>query len=177
MKSTTSNYGNVAVTIHWISAALIIAMLGSGFRATSLTDSPAKATILTAHVSMGAIILLLTLTRIAWWFFADNKPKAPAGDPAWQTASAKSVHILFYIVILGMAASGIGMMILSGAGSILFGGSADDLPDFTEFLPRGPHGIGARLMVTLFVLHVGAALFHHFVKKDGLIWRMWYRSK
>lgn len=177
MKSTSSRYGNVAVTIHWASAALIIAMLGSGFRATSLVDSTAKATILTAHVSMGVIILLLTLARIAWWLFADKKPKAPAGDPAWQTASAKAVHILFYIVILGMAASGIGMMILSGAGSIIFGGNGVNLPNFTEFLPRGPHGIGARLMLVLFALHVGAAFFHHFVKKDGLILRMWYGSE
>lgn len=177
MKSTSSKYGNVAITIHWLSALFILALLGSGFRAGSLVDSAAKASVLSVHVPLGIIILLLTLARVAWWVFADRKPNHQTGDPAWQTMSAKVVHFLFYIVIFGMAASGIGMMILSGAGSILFGGSDTPLPDFWNYLPRIPHGIGARVMVALLVLHVGAALYHHFIKKDGLIWRMWFGKK
>ena len=87
------------------------------------------------------------------------------------------MHFLFYVVILGMAASGIGMMILSGAGPIIFSGSTETLPDFWEFLPRTPHGIGARVMIALLVLHVGAAIYHHFIKKDGLIGRMWFKRE
>ncbi|WP_415400976.1 cytochrome b [Tateyamaria sp. SN3-11] len=176
MKSTATRYGTVAVTIHWLSAIFILALIGSGFRAGSLVDSAAKASILTLHVPLGIIILLLTLIRLAWWVFADKKPPHVEGDPAWQTLSAKAVHVLFYIVILGMAASGIGMMVLSGAGSVLFGGADVPLPDFGDFLPRVPHGIGARLMIVLLVLHVVAALYHHFIKKDGLLWRMWYSN-
>lgn len=176
MKSTTTRYGTVAVTIHWLSAIFILALVGSGFRAASLVDSTAKASILSLHVPLGIIILLLTLTRLAWWIFADKKPTHVEGDPAWQTLCAKAVHVMFYIVILGMTASGIGIMILSGAGNILFGGLEGPLPNFWDYLPRVPHGIGARAMVVLLALHIGAALYHHFVKKDGLIWRMWYRS-
>ena len=84
--------------------------------------------------------------------------------------------MLFYIVILGMAASGIGLLALSGAGQMLFGANPGPLPNFSDFLPRGPHGLGARLMLALFVLHAGAALHHHFIKKDGLIWRIWFGS-
>ena len=174
LKSTHTKYGTVAVSIHWLSALAIIAMLGSGFRATSLSDSAAKASTLTMHVTLGSLVLILTLARLAWWFWADKKPLPPIGDPAWQAMGAKAVHVLFYIVILGMAASGIGMIALSGAADILFGGAAHPLPNFWDFLPRVPHGLGARLMIALFVLHVGAALFHHFVKKDGLIRRMWF---
>lgn len=173
-KSSQTKYGAVAVSIHWISALAIIAMLGTGFRATSLVESGDKAAILLAHVALGSLVLILTLARLAWWFWADKKPEPPKGDPASQTKSAKAVHVLFYIVILGMAASGIGMIALSGAAAILFGDASQSLPDFQEFLPRGPHGLGARLMVALFILHVGAALYHHFIKKDGLIRRMWY---
>lgn len=177
MKSTATRYGTVAVTIHWLSAIFILALLGSGFRAGSLVDSTGKASVLSVHVPLGIIILLLTLARVAWWVFADSKPIHPAGGPAWQTMSAKAVHVLFYVVIFGMAASGIGMMILSGAGSILFFGSDAPLPDFRDYLPRVPHGIGARVMIALLVLHIGAALYHHFIKKDGLIWRMWFGQK
>jgi len=73
-----------------------------------------------------------------------------------------------------MAASGIGMLILSGAGPIIFGADATTLPDFWEYNPRTPHGIGARVVVALLVLHTGAALHHHFFKKDRLLQRMWY---
>ena len=149
MKSSSNQYGSVAVTIHWLSAIFIIAMLGSGFVATSTTGSDAKSTILVFHVSLGVIILFLTLLRIFWWWRVDHKPNPVKGDPAWQTFTAKAIHILFYIVILGMIASGIGMVALSGAGGVLFGAVEGTLPNFTEFLPRVPHGLGARLMATL----------------------------
>ena len=177
MKSTQTKYGSVAVTIHWLSAIFILAMLGSGFRAASMTDNAAKEAVLMFHVPLGVVILLLTLLRLFWWWRVDQKPNPVSGDPAWQTFTAKAIHVLFYVVILGMAASGIGILALSGAGGILFGAEAGPLPDFSEFLPRGPHGLGARLMLALFALHAGAALYHHFIKGDGLIWRMWFGAK
>lgn len=177
MKSTSTKYGTVAVTIHWLSALLILAQLGSGFRAASSLDSAAKEAVLAVHAPLGMIILILMIIRIFWWWFADKKPAPVAGDPAWQARSAKAVHVLFYVVIIGMAASGIGMFAASGAGVILFGAAEGPLPDFSRFRPRAPHGLGARLMVALLVLHVGAALYHHFIKRDGLIWRMWYGAR
>lgn len=176
IKSSLTQYGFVAVTIHWLSAIFILAMLGSGFRAASMTDSAAKEAILMFHVPLGIVILCLTLLRLFWWWRVDRKPSPVAGDPDWQTLSAKAIHVLFYVVILGMVASGIGTVVLSGAGSILLGTAAEPLPDFSEFLPRVPHGLGARLLVALFLLHAGAALYHHFIKRDGLIWRMWFGS-
>ena len=175
-KSTSDHYGNVAVTIHWVSALLILVLLGSGFRASGMEDVAAKAAILRAHVPVGVTILLLTLVRIAWWFFADHKPTSVA-MPIWQNRSSRVVHFLFYVVILGMTASGIGMMVLSGAGPIIFGGMADALPDFSNYKPRVPHGIGARAIIALFVLHSGAALYHHFFKRDGSLGRMWFGAK
>ncbi len=177
MKSSTTKYGSVPVSIHWLSAILIIAMLGSGFIASSQTESAAKAAILAIHVPVGVLILLLTLFRLFWWWRVDTKPRPVAGDPAWQTLSARAIHILFYVVMLGMVASGIGLVATSGAGGVLFGAGEGALPDFTEFLPRTPHGLGARLMLALLALHAGAALYHHFIKGDGLLWRMWYGPK
>ncbi|TMV10088.1 cytochrome B [Ruegeria sediminis] len=174
LMSVGNRYGAVAVTIHWLSALLILVLIGSGFRAASLIDSAAKEAVMLLHVPLGAAILIPTLLRLLWWWLADRKPDSVAGDPAWQRVSAKVVHVLFYVVILGMAASGIGMMVLSGAGGILFGASEAALPDFHDYAPRVPHGLGARLMVTLLILHAGAAFYHHFIKKDGLLRRMWY---
>lgn len=176
-KSSKTNYGSVAVTIHWVSALLIIALLGSGFRAANTIDLDAKAQILSVHAPLGITILILTLARIGWWWFADKKPDPVAGVPRWQEWSGRAVHLLFYVVILGMAASGIGLFILSGAGPILFAGAEAPLPDFQNFPPRVPHGLGARLMVALLAFHAGAALYHHFIKKDGLLGRMWFSNQ
>jgi cytochrome b561 len=82
------------------------------------------------------------------------------------------VHIFFYVVILGMIVSGIGMVPLSGAGPVIFGGEGS-LPDFWKYPPRIPHGIGARLLLALLVLHTGAALYHQFVRRDSF-GRMWF---
>ena len=79
-----------------------------------------------------------------------------------------------WMLILGMLASGIGMMALSGAAPAVFGAAGAALPDFHDFAPRAPHGLGANLLILLLVAHVGAALHHQFVRRDGLLRRMWY---
>ena len=174
-KSTKTQYGTVAVTIHWLSALLIIVLLGSGFRAAGTVDSAAKAQLLGLHAPVGIVILLLTLARVGWWWFRDQKTEPLANMAPWQDRAARAVHVLFYVVILGMAASGIGMLALSGAGAILFGGAEGQLPDFWNYKPRTPHGIGARIMIALLIIHTGAALHHHFIRKDGLLRRMWFQ--
>lgn len=173
MKSTDARYGAVAVTLHWVSALLILALLVSGFRADGAPDAEAKAAILSLHIPLGATVLLLTLARLFWRTVVDRTP-APLPMPKWQDKASRAVHKLFYVVILGMAASGIAMIALSGAAPIIFGDSALPLPNFHDFGPRAPHGFGARLMLALFVLHAGAALHHHFIKRDRLLARMWF---
>ena len=174
-RSDHSRYGSVAVIVHWLSALLIILLLGLGFRAGQTTDPATKADILQIHAPLGIAVLLLTLFRIVWWSWFDRKPAAVGNSPRWQEVSAKAVHLLFYIIILGMVASGIGMFVLSGAGPILFGGAPGALPDFNAVLPRVPHGFGARALLVLLILHAGAALYHHFIKRDTTLRRMWFR--
>lgn len=171
-KSTPERYGTVAIAMHWVTALAVFALLGSGFRAAGMVDLSAKASLLRVHIVLGLSVLVLTVLRVIWWVLVDRKPADPAGTPRWQVVAAHAVHGLFYLVIAGMAASGIGMMALSGAGDILFGGSTATLPDFTLFLPRGPHGLGAFLLVVLILAHVGAALYHQFVLRDRVLARM-----
>lgn len=174
LKSDGKTYGAVAVTIHWLSAILIVFALLTGFRTANTLDAALKTQLVGLHVPLAVAVIVLTIARILWWWFADRKPGPVDGTPNWQHYSAKAVHWLFYIVIAGMAASGVGMFVLSGAGPFVFGGAEGQLPDFREFRPRVPHGIGARAMVLLIFLHVGAALYHHFVRGDGLLRRMWF---
>jgi cytochrome b561 len=174
LKSTSDHYGTVAVSIHWSSVVLILILMASGFGAANVVDPVAKSAILRIHVPIAVGVLALMILRIVWWWGFDRKPTAVAGSPRWQQRIAQVVHVLFYIIILGMILSGLGMMALSGAAPLIFGGEGALLPNFWKYPPRLPHGIGAQLLLTLVVLHVGAALYHHFVRRDGLLWRMWF---
>jgi len=175
-KSSSDRYGTVAKIIHWVSALMILVLLASGIRADGTEDPLSKMAILRVHAPLGAAIFILTLARIGWWWFADTKPTS-VPMPRWQDRISRAVHVLFYVVIIGLGASGVGMMILSGAGPIIFQGAAETLPDFWDYPPRAPHGIGAKVMIALLVMHLGGALYHQFVKKDGLINRMWFGGK
>ncbi len=171
LRSTNDRYGSVAIAVHWLSAVLIFGLIASGFRAAATVDAAAKASLLRVHAVAGVLVLALTLFRLAWWLFADCKPD-PLSASRLMERAASTVHALFYVVILGMAASGIGMMVLSGAGPVIFGGQGGPLPDFFQYPPRIPHGLGARLLIIALVLHVGGALYHHFIARDRIFARM-----
>lgn len=171
-KSSTDRYGRVAISIHWISAVLVIGLMIAGLRAADMADHEAKASLLRIHAPMGMAILVLTLARIGWWLIADTKPVEPAGVSHLQAMAAVAVHGLLYVALIGLAGSGIAMMVLSGAGEILFGTASGPLPDFWDYAPRYGHAAMACLMGALLVLHVGAALYHQFVLKDRLFARM-----
>ncbi len=171
VKSTADRYGAVAIGIHWLTAVLIIAQFCGGL-AAALADAQGKIGILRFHAPLGVAIGVLTLLRIVWWTFLDRKPRDVAGAPRAQIVAAKAVHGLLYLAILALAASGMGLMVLSGAGEAIFGGGARPLPDFTTFGPFYGHVAMSVLLFVLFAAHVAAALHHQFVRRDGTLSRM-----
>lgn len=171
--STPDQYGLVAVALHWSIAALVVVALASGFAADTIGAGAHGA--LRAHVVAGILIGVLTIARIGWWLLADTRP---AADPnRLRRLLAKAVHVLLMIIPLGMAASGIGMMVLTGAGEQLLAEAPGPLPDFGKVPPRAPHGAGAIALLVLLVLHVAAALHHQLIMRDGLIGRMWFSAR
>ena len=172
LKSTFERYGKVAMAVHWITAVLIIGLLAAGFIAANISDLATKSFILRVHAPLGSAVLVLTVFRIFWWLLADTKPTPVANLPKFQHVTAKVVHLLLYMAIIGLAVSGIAMFVLSGAGEILFGSAAGLLPEFWNYAPRYGHAIFSRFMVVLFVCHAGAALYHQFIRKDRLLSRM-----
>ncbi|MBR0755269.1 cytochrome b [Bradyrhizobium jicamae] len=172
LKSSSERYGTVIVAIHWLTALLMIGLFATGFRAANTIDPAAKVAILRAHIPIALAVITLTVLRIGWWA-VDRKPDPIAGSPRWQEQTARAIHVLFYVVIIGMTASGIGLMALSGAAPMIFGGEGA-LPDLWNYPPRVPHGLGARLLLGLVALHASAALYHQFVRRDHLLRRMWF---
>lgn len=173
VKSTPTRYGLVALALHWLTALAILGLFVTG-QMTETTHQAAKLSALTWHAPLGLAVLVLTLLRILWWALADSKP-APVGR-GWQAKAAKLGHLGFYVLMLGMALSGMAMMVLSGAGEIVFGGATGPLPDFHDYLPRIPHGIGSKLLLALVIIHIAAAIYHQVILKDGTLKRMSLRG-
>jgi cytochrome b561 len=168
--STETRYGSVAILIHWTSALAVILAFCAGFFVAHVAAPGQQATVLIAHITLGVIVFALTLLRILWWLVADRHPAPPADQPNWQRRTANVVHVLLYVLLLLMATSGIATIIASGALPDLIAGTA--LPRFEEFIPRIAHGVMSRLLLALFVVHVGAALYHQLVRRDRLLARM-----
>lgn len=167
-KSTSTRYGSVAIAIHWSSALAVVLAFIAGMVMANATPVPVA--LLIAHIVLGLTVFALTLLRIVWWWAADKHPAPPADQPQWQQTTANVVHGLLYVLLILMATSGIATIVSSGAIGAIASGVA--LPDFSELIPRVAHGIMSKLLLALFVVHLGAALFHQFVKRDRLLARM-----
>jgi cytochrome b561 len=172
LKSSPTNYGAVAIAIHWVTALAILLMLVSGLGAANTADAAVELNLLRAHAVMGMLVGVLTLLRVVWWLFFDRRPADARGLSRGQAMAAHVVHYGLYAVILVMVSSGIGTVLLSGAGAQLTGAVMLPLPDFAAVPPFTVHGILARLLVVLLVGHIGAALWLQFVKRDHLLARM-----
>ena len=172
MKSTPQGYGTVAVAIHWLSAAAILALLVTGFRSGFSDDPAAKAASLRIHLPVALLVLVLTVGRLLWWWRFDEKPAPLSGTPRAQARIAEWVHRGLYLLIFVLLGSGIAMSVLSGLPDALFG--AAPLPDLAALPPRTAHGIAARLIAAAILLHAGAALYHRVVLRDGTLARMWF---
>jgi len=172
LKGSAGRYGSVAIVLHWLSAALILALLAAGFVAANTTDPATKAAILRLHAPTGVFVLALTVLRLVWWLAIDRRPEPLADLPPVQVKAAKAVHGLLYAAIIVLAASGIALMALSGARPILMGEVEGVLPDFWDFPPRYVHGAMAWLLALLVVTHVAAALHHQLIRRDGVMRRM-----
>lgn len=170
LRSTAERYGSIAVAIHWASAALILAALAGGLAMANIGDAATRAAILPVHIGLGILVLLLTLVRVGWWIWGDRQPSPIANQPPIQEWAARTVHVGLYVAIVVMATSGLATVALSGAVPALLTGAP--LPDFNAYPPRAAHGLGARLLLALLVVHVGAALYHQFVRRDRIFARM-----
>ena len=168
IKSTSTQYGSVAIAIHWTSAIAVVLTFVAGL--VLANAEPVPVALLVAHIVLGLSVFALTLLRVVWWLAADDRPPLPADQPRLQQIAAKTVHALLYVILILMATSGIATIVSSGVIAALTSGAP--LPDFSMLIPRVAHGIMSKLLLVLLAGHIGAALYHQFVRRDRLLARM-----
>jgi len=167
------SYNLYARILHWLIAGLILFMIFLGWR---LGDHDSlRLSRINLHKSVGILILLLSLVRLGLRFTYKAPPEPPM--PKWQALAAKALHVVFYVVMIGMPLTGWLMVSTSPREIPFFIWHWPHLPvaqnHDTHELFEAMHGLIAKLIIYLMVpLHVAAALKHHFIDKDEVMEHM-----
>jgi cytochrome b561 len=180
--SPAARYSRGAIALHWIIALLIALNVVAAWVTEDMSKQDA-AVVMANHKAIGMTILILTVLRIIWRF-AFRPPPLMESLKAWEAALARVTHVLFYGLMLAIPLAGWGLhsAFSKGMPVSLFG--LIDLPALPVGYDKPTigmfaelHEITANLMIALFVIHVGAALKHHLIDKDGTMRRMvpWLR--
>ena len=172
---TTARYSFTAMALHWLLALAIVGTFVVGLYMVSLPFSPQRLKLYNWHKWAGVLILGFSAARLLWRLTHRPPPSPPT--PAWQARAAQGTHLALYGLFFAVPLLGWAYSSASGFPIVLFG--VWPLPDFVpvdrelaEAL-KPWHGWLAKGLAALVVLHVAAALKHHFVDRDGLLGRMW----
>ena len=173
MNNGNGHFNLLARVLHWSMALLILAMLFIGV--TMVASVHLRPALINLHRPLGILILLLALLRL-YNRFRHRPPPLPADLPAWQAWAATASHWLLYALMLAMPLVGWAMLSAGGYLIVLWGGV--QLPAIVPHTPslyallRGAHSLLAYLLFATVLMHVGAALFHAWVRRDGVFQAM-----
>jgi cytochrome b561 len=190
--SEQARYNSVAMIVHWLTAIAVIGLLVVG---NIMADMPGidpvthqpnldRLTLFNWHKSFGVTVLLLTCFRLVWRL-THRPPALPAEMPAWEAKVAHLTHWAFYLLLFLVPLLGWAMVSASprNVPTVLFGTiewpHIPLLADLDTQVKKDyrktfefAHASAAYTLACLLVLHVGAALRHHFMLKDDVVRRM-----
>ena len=170
----SERYTKTAIALHWVLALALVGSFSVGLYMADLPFSPQRLKLYNWHKWAGVTILTLSLARLLWRL--RHRPPADLPAPAWQQRAAHLTHFALYSLFFAVPLMGWAYSSAAGFPIVWFG--VLPLPDFV-----GPdkalaeaikpwHGSLAWALAGLVVLHVAAALKHHFLDRDGLLDRM-----
>lgn len=176
-------YGPTARAFHWIVTAGVLILIPLGITMTARLeaklDGPLTDAMYSTHKTLGFTVLLLMIARLVWRF-AKGAPADLPSHSLVQRLASHTVHWLLYALLV--------LVPLGGWIGVSYYGALDvfglvSLPRITPVdqdvasLVLTVHKIGGWLVLALVALHVAAALFHHLILRDGVIYRIIGRPK
>ena len=174
-QSRPTRYGAVAQGFHWLIAALIVVQFALGWTAQFLPIGARKLERLDWHKSFGMTILTLAVLRLLWRL-CNRPPELPAGMTGIEKRLARATHVLFYVLLFAMPLTG--WMMSSAKNYSVSWFHQFTWPNLVEpneqafNLLRTTHDTLSWLLFALALLHILAALRHHFWNKDDVLKRM-----
>ena len=167
-------YGHGAIAFHWIVAALLVAAVAIGLQLDDMPRGEAKGYRINVHNVLGLVAFVLALGRLLWRA-GHRPPTLPASVDAVTRVVSHIAHWALYALMVAAPLLGLLTVWAKGRG-VDFGlfvltsplTQNRDIADAAE----GLHKAIAWAMIVIAVLHIAAALFHHFWKRDGVLLRM-----
>jgi cytochrome b561 len=173
------HYPATSKLLHWLVAICVLTTAPVAITMTRLSEGPTRDTLYNFHKSLGVLILVLMILRLINRL-AVGAPIAEPGIERWQKTVSSAVHTSFYVLLLAMPIVGYIANSAYGAPTPFFG--LFDLPpivDKNETLSTPLftiHRLVGWLVIILVLIHVSAALYHHFVRGDNVLQRMLPRA-
>lgn len=171
-------YSNTAVAIHWITVALVLTQVVLGFAfAEFMSKGPAKAEVFAWHKTLGALILVVSLIRLAYRL-SNPPPPFPTDLPHWRRVAAVWNHRAFYFLLIVLPITGlIAVSGMSPDGHTLLAGNIriPIIPGIgrdTAETSGDLHVVLVFTTIALLLLHVAAALQQQFFEHDRAAGRM-----
>jgi cytochrome b561 len=175
----TDHYPATSKLLHWLVAICVLITAPVAIAMIRVNEGPLQDILFFLHESLGPLILILMVLRLINRLVVG----APAADPAiepWQKAVSAVVHTSLYVLLLAMPIVGYVANSAYGAPTPFFG--LFNLPQIVaqnEALATQLftiHRWTGWLVIILVLMHIGAALFHHFVRRDKVLQRMLPRA-
>jgi cytochrome b561 len=180
----TARYHPLSIALHWLLALALIGMFAVGLYMEGLSFSPQKLKLYNWHKWAGVTVLTLSFIRLMWRL-THRPPPLPAAMqaamPPWQRWAHHATHHGLYLLFFAVPLLGWGYSSATGFSIVLFG--VLPLPDFVPVseglaeVLKASHKYAAYAMAFLVLLHVGAALKHQVVDRDGLMRRMLWGAR
>jgi len=174
LKNTGSEFGTLAKALHWLVAIGIFWLMYLGLEQSGMERGPEKTALRMTHASWALLVLVLMTIRIVWRF-VNETPAHPEGMPAWQHITASAAHWAIYALVFTQLIAGAATTATNGNGLPFFGMTIPvpveanrEAHKFWEEI----HEFAWKPLAALLVLHVLAALYNHFVKKNNVLRRM-----
>lgn len=170
-------YRSVVVWIHWITAAVVVAQVVVGFLFHRLYEqgTPERMEMFAWHKTLGALILVLALVRLAVRLM-NPPPPYPSDFPKWERFFAVWSHRLFYVLLIALPLTGLAAVsgrAEDGTVPLLFGLALPAIPGIPRENEFGDvHEILVWTTLALVVIHVGAALKNQFASSTDVADRM-----
>ncbi len=169
--SSPAAFHPLARLLHWLMALLILAMLFVGV--SMVVDlSPRHTVLISLHKAIGLALLVLVVVRIAMRLTLPHPP-LPSDLPPLQRLAASASHLLLYALMLAMPLIGWGMLSAGGYPLPLHLPALvpHDLQLYAVL--RRAHGWLAYVLFATVLVHLGAALIHALIRRDGVMRSMW----
>ena len=168
-------YTRTAISLHWLIVALLVGQFIFAWTMPHIGRNTPVTTLISLHFSFGVLILVVAVLRLFWR--ASHGDPAPAnGLPPWQTASARVVHWLLYLLLFVLPMLGWLNASWRGMPIVMFG---LELPKLLATRAPGWAWTGdvhvflsTYVLLALVGLHVAAALYHYLIRRDGVLQRM-----